>query len=145
MENYKNKFKNEVKNIYTIENIFLVLIDKEVSDEASYGYLFSTYKKVKNNKKDISIKEINKTEKEIERAISTKEKKQKELSGCEDIAFVNKKISFYDKKIDKLNKEKNKILNERKLMFDDINNFVESKGLSDIYEYIYKNINFIED
>lgn len=58
MENYRNKFKNEVKNIYTIENIFLSLIEKEAPDEASYNYLFDTYKRVKNNKKDISIKEI---------------------------------------------------------------------------------------
>lgn len=58
MENYRNKFKNEVKNIYTIENIFLSLIEKEAPDETSYNYLFDTYKRVKNNKKDISIKEI---------------------------------------------------------------------------------------
>lgn len=155
-ERYKdiNSFMDYLKDnsVYlSIENIFVLRRCCE-GEEAFYlspsvkmKFIFSLLlaKTVKNKLK--SFKEINKAEKDIGKAISAKEKKQKELSGCEDIAFVNKKISFYDKKIDKLNKEKNKILNEKKLMFDSVNSFVESKGLSDIYEYIYKNINFVED
>ena len=72
----------------------------------------------------------------IEKAKVAKRKKEVELSGCEDKAFVENKLSFYDNKLKKLYKEKEDKIMKEEVISNDVEKFLEKNNLKEIYDIL---------